>query len=188
MQVLPRVQDWLFPSPLLCWWALVPWPGPHRRAGAWRVRDLTSGKKAVAPHSNFPTTPPSHLLPGERLHLRGGGESPSVPWEPSSYRMIKTWNTQRAHLIAFGDGKVAPGTDFMFRGLKQLTLIDIDWPLTRRHARVSKTEVSKVKPKGAAIQTWQEASHMCEVRDTQTKTVLYQSSPNWKPFQSHAGF
>lgn len=42
----------------------------------------------------------------ETLHLRKGRESPPEPWECSTYRMIKTWNTRRALLIAFGDGKV----------------------------------------------------------------------------------
>lgn len=46
------------------------------------------------------------LLLRERLHQRGGTECVSEPWECFTHRMIKTWNTRRALLIAFGDRKV----------------------------------------------------------------------------------
>lgn len=46
------------------------------------------------------------LLLRERLHQRGGTECASEPWECFTHRMIKTWNTRRALLIAFGNRKV----------------------------------------------------------------------------------
>lgn len=105
--VLSWARVWLVPPDCYPWPLLVRTgflaPAHAGESMFSKMRNLASETKRS--HLTL-TLPLLLLLLREKLHQRGGRECPSEPWECSTHRMIKTWNTRRALLIAFGDRKV----------------------------------------------------------------------------------